>query len=347
MFYQKSRIPAVFFVSLFLFCLSLAALAVASKNSSFAAEYSSSIGALYRLIPLCVSNFVDIPLAEAALYLSPFIIVLIMIYALRTPKDSITAKRRAFKLLAFLLVFASAYISTLGVSYFKPQSAVSYNKSNIVAAAQILAYDIGKKEAEYIKSEAELSRAVELIYSSLGGDIDVLPITPKVKLARSEYLFSRLGILGAYSFPSSEILVNPAAPDHTKPFSAVHECAHLLGVAREDEADLCAFTALYSSNSAALKYSAVMSALEYLLSEIAGYDTEKYREIYSSLPEYAKRDMMKSAEFSSFSNNRLGKYAEEANDKVLSAFDPDGSGSYSRFSYLVAEYLLSESGGPA
>ena len=38
----------------------------------------------------------------------------------------------------------------------------------------------------------------------------------------------------------------------------------------------------------------------------------------------------------------LGEISADANDKLISVFDSDGRESYSRFSYLVADYLIDE-----
>lgn len=343
MYENKNAVPRIFIISLFLMTLSLISLFISVKNSEFAAGYSSTVGALYRLIPLCVSNFVDIPLAEAALYLSPFFIVIVLVYALSSFSDKAERRKRTLKLTSFLMLFISSYISVIGISYYKSPSEGRVGIREIALAAEKLCGELSKTEAEYLATSQELTEAINIAYSSRADNsIDTLPVFPKIKLARSEYLFSKLGILGTYSFPSSEVLINPEAPDYTKPFSAAHECAHLYGIAREDEASLCAFVTLYLSENSALKYSATLCALEYLLEELKVCDIEKYREIVSNLPESAKKNLRLGADFAKLSDNRVGDASREANDKVISVFDSDGEDSYSRFSYLVTAYLLSQ-----
>ncbi len=339
---NKNAVPRIFTVSLFFLMLSLVSLLISVNNPEFAAGYSSSIGVLYRLIPLCVSNFVDISLAEAMLYLSPFFIVIVLVYALGSFSDKRERRKRKLKLTSILMLFISCYISVIGISYYKAPSEGRSDVGEIVHAAEILCEELAKTEAVYLATPQELTDAVNIAYSS-GADvsIDPLPLSPKIKLVRSEYLFSKLGILGTYSFPSSEVLVNPGAPDYTKPFSAAHECAHLYGIAREDEASLCAFVVLYSSDNSALKYSATLCALEYLLDELKACDKEKYRKIVESIPESCKKDLGLGSDFAKLSDNTLGDASRDANDKVISFFDSDGEDSYSRFSYLVTAYLLS------
>ena len=242
-----------------------------------------------------------------------------------------------------LLLAVSLYVSTLGVSFFKPSEKSSVGTDELISAAEVLVGELARRDAEYIDSADALSEELYLAYLKVQPkNADILPIKPNIKLFRGESLFSSLGIYASYSFLSSEVILNPAAPEYTKPFSAAHECAHLFGISKEDEASLAAYIVLSESDNAAFSYSAQLCALEYILDEIRIKNKAAYLDAVAALPKRVRDELALGESFVGLSGNGLGDASRDLNDAVLSIFDSDGAESYSRFAYLVAEHILSE-----
>lgn len=339
---RKKKILSPFFkLSFSVFILSLSAVSIAGSNAEFAAEYSKKIGAIFRFIPLSVSNLVPISVFEIVIYCSPFLVLFLIIYCTRGYSDKNERLRRFFNFIAIFLLVFSFYLSSFSVGYFKENERRRTSVDELVSAAEKLSEKLKTREAEYSYDLEYIGDIIYASYVNLGDDsLSPLSVSPRPKQIKSQYLFTKLGILGMYSFASSEILINPASPEYTKPFTIAHEMAHFFGISREDSASFSAYLALKSSGVSTLEYSAEISALQALLFEIYKIDPGEYSKIYSSLPEYVKCEFKLYRDF--YSGGYVTELSSSVNDKLISAFDKEGAQSYSYFAFLVTKEINGE-----
>lgn len=116
---------------------------------------------------------------------------------------------------------------------------------------------------------------------------------PDAKPIHHAYFFSQQNLLGIYYPHSMEANYNPVVYPINLPVTICHEYTHLKGNIFEDEAGYYAFLACMTSSSHDFRYSAYISALEWLdldFSEDAAAQ-EEYEKILSGLSARAQKDM--------------------------------------------------------
>lgn len=136
------------------------------------------------------------------------------------------------------------------------------------------------------------------------------------RAARPKYVLGAVGmswagISGIYIPFTVEPNVNTHQPALLIPSSAAHECAHSLGIAREDEANFVAYLACLSSNDPAMQYSGVMLALIHCGNELYRVRPAAYRELYATYSEGMLRDL---ADYDAYWDRYEGPVEEAVND---------------------------------
>lgn len=106
-----------------------------------------------------------------------------------------------------------------------------------------------------------------------------------------------LGFTGYYNPFSGEAQVNTLPPKFTLPYVAVHEIAHQLGYAKEDEANFVGYLAAISSKDTLFHYSAYLDLLLYANREVFIYDSTFARNITKSLIPEVKADLKEERDF--------------------------------------------------
>ncbi len=342
---MKSERPSPFVVfSLAVFAISLLLVLASRFFRDFAVLVNLGISARLRTLFLPVSNMFSGMILESLLVFSPFLIFFVILYLVRSESMS-HLRKRALRLVAVFLLFVSMYSLTLGVGYFtvnnperEEPSLSEISKTAEILSAQISKYkDAAAIDAEYIPP---------LLYDSFSAlDTSKLAPTstvPRIKSFRSEKLASRLGLLGTYSFFTSEIAVNWAAPEYTALFSAAHEMAHLFGISDEGEANYYAYLALMNTAEPRLCYSASLVAFQYVSSELYKLDEGAYFDILSSMPETAILDLAEYRDFFADNSGTLYSVSSRLNDGVNRIWNNEEGASYSRFSLYIISELLSD-----
>ena len=295
-------------ISLFIFTLLLFLM---SKNREVATLLNGTVCLFTRKLLGALSGVLRFSVFEFFCILTPFLCFLSFFY-IRKP-------RRIQNIISVFLLIASFYILNLGIAY---------------NAATDISYEGSVDEGELVESAHYLLENINS-HSFSGDGVDITAYIPKgVKKIASSPLLTRLGVLGFYSFATSEANINTLLPEYMYAFTAFHEIAHANGYAREGEANLYAYIKLKDTGNGVCRYYADLYALEHLLSDVYKISKEEYRDIYSRLPDFAKADMKKHKEL-------LEKYPEikiskKINDSYHSAFD---KASYSDFSRLITLYL--------
>jgi hypothetical protein len=118
-----------------------------------------------------------------------------------------------------------------------------------------------------------------------------------IKPSLFSYLGNYLGFQGYYNPFSGEGTVNTTAPRFLEPFVSLHEIAHQVGYAKEDEANFVAFLACRNYQSDIFQYSLYFDLYMYSIREIAKRDSVLAKKINTQSDTQVKKDMRFHYEF--------------------------------------------------
>jgi len=150
------------------------------------------------------------------------------------------------------------------------------------------------------------------------------------------FFLSSMGINGFYFPLTAEANYNQEIPDVSFPFVVAHEMAHQRGFARENEANFIGYTVCMNSSEPELQYSASVSAILYLLSNIRKNIPDKYKSLTKFLNKNVITDIRDRNKFWVFHRGLVRKAFRKWNDIFLKAnMQNDGRKSYGRFVDLL------------
>ncbi len=149
-------------------------------------------------------------------------------------------------------------------------------------------------------------------------------------------------IWGIYSPFTAEPNVNMKIPAPMLPSTMMHEFAHQLGFAREDEANYIAYLTCSLHPDEDFRYSGSLSALNYSMSAVYRQDQEAWRNLYNKLSDGIKRDLAENAKYHAKYDGPVREAFTKTNDAYLKANNQkDGERSYGRMvDLLLAQYRL-------
>jgi len=107
--------------------------------------------------------------------------------------------------------------------------------------------------------------------------------TKSLKPSLFSYLGNYLGFQGYYNPFSGEGQVNTTIPRFFEPFVATHEIAHLLGFAKENEANFVGFLACRAYPNDAFRYSVYFDMFNYAIGEMFLRDTALGKKYYTAV----------------------------------------------------------------
>ena len=113
---------------------------------------------------------------------------------------------------------------------------------------------------------------------------------PKAKPIAFSYFMSQAGLAGIYFPFSMEANYNDDMVRTNLPDTICHEYAHLKGIIQEDEANFIAIMATTRSSNAEFRYSGYLSAIEYVHSQMYGYDRNRAVELAGKLLPEVRKD---------------------------------------------------------
>ncbi|HCS75603.1 MAG TPA: DUF3810 domain-containing protein [Clostridiales bacterium] len=147
-------------------------------------------------------------------------------------------------------------------------------------------------------------------------------------------------IWGIYIPFTAEPNVNMKVPTPMLGSTMMHELAHQLGFAREDEANYISFLTCSLHPDADFQYSGHLSALNYSLNAVYGQNAETYKDLYSRLSEGVKRDYDENSKYHEKYDGPVREAFSKSNDAYLKANNQaDGERSYGRMvDLLLAQY---------
>jgi hypothetical protein len=288
-----------------------------------------------------------------------FLLIFFAIKATKSEKTYAYARYVSFLVCIILSVYSS-FVLTLGTSYHGKTLDEKMGIDTRAVSAQEL-YDTALILIEGAEKELENVNFKYGSSSVMPYDLDTMNshLDKAVKKAADKYGFiSKLGadlkyvmlsepmsythITGVYTFFTGEANININFPDYTIPFTAAHELSHQRGIARENEANFCAFLICMESDDPYIRYSAYVSMYEYFASPIYSADKELYSTLYSSIDPKIRYEMIAFNEFfDKYEKSVASEVSGAINDTYLQIQGQEqGSKSYGLVVDLAVAYLL-------
>lgn len=205
--------------------------------------------------------------------------------------------------LTWLSVVVTMHFTVLyqGTSLSKQLGEVTYSDAEVLDVVQQLvdganreAGQVARDEDGYFIMTDELMPEAKACMTRLSVEYPQFRgWYPDAKPIHHAYFFSQQRLLGIYYPHSMEANYNPVVYPVNLPVTICHEYTHLKGNIFEDEAGYYAFLACMTSSSHDFRYSAYLSALEWLDLDFSEDPAaqERYEEILGRLNEMASQDL--------------------------------------------------------
>jgi len=267
-----------------------------------------------------------------------------------------------FRIAAFSGFAIFIFTFTLGVCYGKTpvNEKIDFERrllsaDDLYSAMEILIDETNQvaENIKYIYSDTgstkmpyglnEMNKKLNESYINMLAKHDLFKrIHSKVKPVILSVEMSKMHITGVYAFFTGEANLNIDFPDYNLPYTAAHEMSHLMGVAREDEANFTAFLVCLYSKDDYIKYSGLVNMIEYIGSALYKADKNKYYEIMGDMPMIVTCEMSAYSKFfDKYRDTQISKVATVVNDSYLKAQGQEqGEKSYGFVVDLAAVYLL-------
>ncbi len=308
-----------------------------------------------------ISSLVPFSLAEVVLLALLAWIALGIARSLRRLRTRTSARTLALRLLLRAVAFAGvvycAYLVTWGLNHQRRPfgDAAGYDRTPpSVEELALLARELvaetnrlraGLEEDEHGVSRmphsrgelTRLSRAAYARCSDVHPSLVAAPGVPKRPLASP--LLSAWWISGIYSPFTAEAHVNTEQPEPEVAFSTLHELAHSLGFAREDEANFLAWLASSRSDDPVLRYSGASRSAHAVLRALSRSDLPLALELVATFDPGVVRDEAASEAFWTSRATAVTELASTVNDAYLkSQGQVHGVRSYGMFVDLLVAH---------
>jgi len=336
---------------------------IISLNSPVFADFvSGTLGAFTRFILAKLTMWLPFSFAEFIIISLPVWLFLMIFFAVRcasSKKPYVYAKYVCFLLCIILCVYSS-FVLTLGTAYHgKTLDHKMEINTQLVSPKEL--YDTASILIDAAQAELE---NVEFKYGSssvMPYDLDTMNdlLNKAAKKAADKYPFiaklssnlkyvmlsepmSYTHITGVYTFFTGESNININFPDYTIPFTAAHELSHQRGIARENEANFCAFLICMESDDPYIRYSAYVNMYEYFSSPLYSASSELYYDLSAKIDNRIKQEMRAFNEFfDKYEKNVAANVSSTINNTYLQIQGQEaGSKSYGLVVDLAVAYLL-------
>ncbi|MCM1132322.1 MAG: DUF3810 domain-containing protein [Ruminococcus flavefaciens] len=173
---------------------------------------------------------------------------------------------------------------------------------------------------------------------------------PKPKPIMFSFFMSQTGTAGMYFPFSMESTYNGDMVDEIKPEVICHEYAHLKGFMQEDEANFISFIATSASDSAEVRYSGYLKALEYVHNQIYRNEIVSGYELTDGISQEVRNDWFRFLPENYWEDNEEKEiiptetvdavYNTAADTSMKLNGVEDGNASYSRMVNLLLDYYF-------
>ena len=325
--------------------------------------YSTKVFRFLSIPISFITSLLPFSLTEISLYLSVPLLVVLVILLVRQMKKSKNRKKSALLdckrigwtlsilYLVFMLLHGFNYTRaplgvTLGITT-SPRSSEDLEAVCYILLEQTNSAREGCKEVDGVMVlENGIDNALKTAYKGYQAISEVYPvlaITPrKGKGVIASHLWSYTWITGMYFPFYVEANVNIDAPQMSLPNTILHELAHTIGIAREDEANFAAFITGIHHYDRDFKYSSYLFAFIESASALHSTDPEAFTALMAQASDGVKRDLGAYNAYWQQFEGRVQEISSSVNNAYLqSNLQEDGVKSYGRVVDLIIGYYLS------
>ncbi|WP_062061011.1 DUF3810 domain-containing protein [Aquimarina longa] len=189
-------------------------------------------------------------------------------------------------------------------------------------------------------SKKEIFQKTVPAYQQLQNILPTLRYHPKsIKKSLLSLPLTYMGFSGYLNPITNEAQVNSLILNHKTPTTSVHEEAHQLGFAKENEANFIAVLVTTNYDDLYFKYSGITFALKFCLNDLYLRDEQKAICLMEKLRPGIQENYREVNEFWEFYENPIEPIFKSTYDTYLKANDqPDGIHTYSYVVALVVNY---------
>ena len=348
-------------ISFIITAVSVLIYAVSINSYGFADFINSTVSALVRSVLSFITYILPFSFFELLIIISPIILVLTVVIAVKRVDSHSDMIREIFTLFAVISLIFTSYIFTLGVGYHTTSLAdkieidesgdltaeeLYYTVSKVIEGVNLNSANLDSRNGETAMpySNSEMSNKLIEAYDKMNEKYSLVVNYPsRVKPVYFSTVMSDLGITGIYSFFTGEANINVEYPDYCIPFTSAHELAHQRGISRENEANFVAFLVCISSDDEYIRYSGYLNMYEYLASALYRTDSDLYYNAVKELSDVAIADIKAAgAVYEKHKDSPLGKINDRLNDAYLKANGTEGIVSYGYVVRLAVGYYQKE-----
>ena len=250
------------------------------------------------------------------------IIILIFLLIFRKIKF-VPTLLKTFQVLAILY---SYFYIVWGFNYFRPSidARLDFPTGKLPNSLFVETLDtlIAKTNASWVAMDSmkktEMNKAIEASYKANSAFLQIAYPNgyrrPKTMIYSG--LFAKSGVSGYFGPFFNEIQINGKLLPTEYPFVLAHEKAHQLGMARESEANFCAYVVCSTSGNPYLRYSANFNLIQYFLGD--ALPLKNYRDYVKKLrPEVIVDLRTEQKYWLSLRNEKMDRIQTAANDAYL------------------------------
>ncbi|GET30955.1 DUF3810 domain-containing protein [Prolixibacter sp. SD074] len=230
------------------------------------------------------------------------------------------------KTLQFLAILYSYFYLVWGFNYFRPSidNRLHFTEAKLPDSLFVETLDnlIAQTNASWMEMDSmkkkNVNRAVEASYKANSAflQIDCPNGYRRPKTMLYSGLFAKSGVSGYFGPFFNEIQINGKLLPTEYPFVLAHEKAHQFGMARESEANFCAYVVCSTSENPYLRYSANFNLIQYFL--VDALPLKNYRDYVKKLrPEVIADIRAEQKYWRAMRNEKLDRIQTAANDAYL------------------------------
>lgn len=359
-------------LSLLLFPLSILINTISSRYPYFIEKYYSiSINKFIVAILSNISGIFPFSLYELTIYLIVISIVSFIIYTIyiiisNPNKLKVFIKNSLLNILSiisiayflFIILWGLNYnriplettlIESYNLKYNKSISSIDKTKEGLANLYEFLienaneARKLVKSSNGIMKANTDYKGIINRAYLGYESILDFLPNLSgnysNAKYVMSSKLMCYTGITGIYFPFTGEANVNIAIPDIYIPSTTLHEMAHQMGYASEDEANFIAYLASINHPDIDFKYSGYILALNHTANALYSVDYDTYVTLSKNISEDVLDDLKNNRDFWDKYEGKIDDISNEINNTYLKANGvSEGVKSYGKMVDLLLTY---------
>ena len=357
----RAYIPLYSLIVFGLTLISIVFYAFVLNSVSFADFFNYYLSAPTRVLMAWLTLIFPFSVAEVVLFLSPVILVVLILLAVKFGKKG---KKASIKYLTVILsvpclIFVT-FVWTYSSGYHNTrlEEKMGLDREGIQKQELYEAYVIIVNELNDLVDEIEYDETGASImpysYSEMSGKICdayeafvekhgvIRTFYSKIKPLMISEPMTYTHLSGIYSFMSGEANINVNYPDFIIATSSAHEMAHQRGVAREDECNFLAFAVLIESEDPFLRYSAYLDIYTNIASAMSGEDAN-----LASTVAIDRRAINDLVSYSKFFDKYRDSVAAEVTDSINNSYlqangQTQGTKTYGMMTESVCAYLLNK-----